>query len=198
MVNGGGGLRRAGLASTLATVNAAFSSACLNASASAPEPISSRWIFLPSAPTSRTLRVSIAPASALVRVDEVDAEVIDGKIDVTGLPGSVHRVELRLGTDGPDDLCAERACDLDAGAADAAGGRRDEHPRAVADGHLSRQRDPGREKREHERRALLEARPLGQVEQPGALGDRAFRVAAAVRADERDHATAVLGLPGDL
>ena len=29
VVNGGGGLRRAGLASTLATVNAAFSSACL-------------------------------------------------------------------------------------------------------------------------------------------------------------------------
>ena len=42
VVNGGGGLRLAGLASTLATVKAAVSSACLNASASAPVPMSRR------------------------------------------------------------------------------------------------------------------------------------------------------------
>ena len=58
VVNGGGGLRLAGLASIDATVKAALSSARLKASASAPEPMSSRWIFLPSAPTRRASNVS--------------------------------------------------------------------------------------------------------------------------------------------
>ena len=53
VVNGGGGLRLAGLASMLATVKAAVSSACLNASASAPVPMSRRCTLRPSAPTSR-------------------------------------------------------------------------------------------------------------------------------------------------
>ena len=60
VVNGGGGLRLAGLASTVATVKAALSSACLKASASAPVPMSSRWIFLPSAPTRRASKVVAA------------------------------------------------------------------------------------------------------------------------------------------
>src|SRR5262245_43413988 len=52
VVNGGGGLRLAGLASILATVKAAVSSARLNASASAPVPMSRRCTLRPSAPTS--------------------------------------------------------------------------------------------------------------------------------------------------
>ena len=60
VVNGGGGLRRAGLASTVATVKVAPSSACLRSSACAPEPISSRWIFCPSAPTRRASKLVAA------------------------------------------------------------------------------------------------------------------------------------------
>ncbi len=41
-------------------MKAAVSSACLKASASAPEPISRRWSFLPSAPTRRASKVSCA------------------------------------------------------------------------------------------------------------------------------------------
>ena len=60
VVKGGGGLRLAGLASTLATVNVACSSACLKASASTPVPMSRRWILRPSAPTSRASNVLAA------------------------------------------------------------------------------------------------------------------------------------------
>ena len=70
VVNGGGGLRLAGLASIFATVKVAFSSACLKASASAPEPMSSRWIFWPSAPTSRAWKVSSRGVARVATSDQ--------------------------------------------------------------------------------------------------------------------------------
>ncbi len=70
VVKGGGGLRLAGLASTVATVNAALSSACLNASASAPEPMSRRWIFWPSAPTRRASKVSPRGVASVATSDQ--------------------------------------------------------------------------------------------------------------------------------
>src|SRR5205823_3112027 len=47
-----------GFASTVETVKFAASMAFLRSSASAPEPISRRWIFLPSAPTRRASKLS--------------------------------------------------------------------------------------------------------------------------------------------
>src|SRR6266853_1823802 len=58
VVNGACGLRRAGLASTVETVKLAASIAFLKSSASAPVPMSSRWTFLPSAPTRRASNTS--------------------------------------------------------------------------------------------------------------------------------------------
>jgi hypothetical protein len=46
------------LASTVVTVKLAASIALLKSSASAPEPMSRRWIFLPSAPTRRASKAS--------------------------------------------------------------------------------------------------------------------------------------------
>ena len=70
VVNGGGGLRRAGFASTEATLKAAVSSACLKASASAPEPMSRRWIFWPSAPTRRASKVSPRGVASVATSDQ--------------------------------------------------------------------------------------------------------------------------------
>jgi hypothetical protein len=57
VVKGAYGLRRAGFASTVVTVKFAASIAFFSSSASAPEPMSRRWIFLPSAPTRRASNV---------------------------------------------------------------------------------------------------------------------------------------------
>src|SRR5580704_10454592 len=69
VVKGACGLRRAGLASTVDTEKLAASIAFLKSSASAPVPMSSRWIFLPSAPTRRA---SNASPRGVVRVATSD------------------------------------------------------------------------------------------------------------------------------
>ena len=71
VVNGGGGLRRVGLASTDVTAKFAFSRSRVKASASAPEPMSSRWIFWPSAPTSRAWKVSSRGVARVALVRDV-------------------------------------------------------------------------------------------------------------------------------
>jgi hypothetical protein len=70
VVNGGGGLRRAGFASTDVTVNTAFSRSRVNDSASAPEPMSRRWIFCPSAPTRRASKTSLRGVASLATIDQ--------------------------------------------------------------------------------------------------------------------------------
>src|SRR3981081_480555 len=84
VVNGACGLRRAGLASTVDTVKLAASIAFLKSSASAPVPMSSRWIFLPSAPTQRAPNLSPPPAvRAWPGVDALDLRAVGA--DQTGL-----------------------------------------------------------------------------------------------------------------
>jgi hypothetical protein len=70
VVNGGGGLRRAGLASTEVTVNEAASSACFRSSACLPEPMSRRWIFCPSAPTRRASKLSPRGVASVAAIDQ--------------------------------------------------------------------------------------------------------------------------------
>ncbi len=70
VVKGGGGLRRAGLASTLATWKVAFSRSRVKASASAPEPMSRRWIFWPSAPVRRASKVSLRGVASVAAIDQ--------------------------------------------------------------------------------------------------------------------------------
>src|SRR5215475_14072337 len=70
VVNGAGGLRLAGLASTLTTAKAALSNACLKASASAGVPMSRRWIFWPSAPTRRASNSSPRGVASVATSDQ--------------------------------------------------------------------------------------------------------------------------------
>src|SRR3954471_7231610 len=69
VVKGGCGRRLAGLASTAETRKVASSRSRLKASASSPLPMSSRWIFLPFAPTSRASNTPPSPVAVVGALD---------------------------------------------------------------------------------------------------------------------------------
>src|SRR5215831_12247401 len=102
VVKGGGGLRLAGLASTLATVNAALSNARLKASASAGVPMSSRWIFWPSAPTRRASNSSPRGVASVATSDQYERATGEIGVDerAIDLARVLHGVEHRLLGDG--------------------------------------------------------------------------------------------------
>ena len=106
-------------------------------------------------------------------------------------------VELLRRADCRDHAGAERARDLDRRRADAARARVHEHRRAAANAHLPRERDVRGEERQQERRALGEARAVGQQHDLRAVDRGELCVAAAARR-ERHHARSVLELARDL
>ena len=117
--------------------------------------------------------------------EELPADRIEDDVDRLdlGQPLVGHRLpraererelELLSRAGRRDDLGAELARDDDRRGADATCGRVDENPRAGMNHHLPRQRDPGRQIRHQERGALLERRPVRQVEEPLLVERRDF------------------------
>ncbi len=97
-----------------------------------------------------------------------------------------------------DDLAAQDAGHLHGRRADPSRGGVHEDPRSGAHVRLSGEREPGREERHQEGRALLERRPGRQVEQPCLVHGDPLRVAAPCLPWQSEHAPSVSRLAGDL
>ena len=130
--------------------------------------------------------------------DDVRAHRLGELVVAERLFGALLEAEspLLLGRRGRDDSRAEVPRALDGRGTHTTGAGMHEHRLSGLESYLARQRDPGREEREQERRALRERRALGQRKQPLGVDRDTLRVAAACQ--QRHDAAAVLGLAGDL
>ena len=150
-------------------------------------------------PSGERMETLAAKSVAANRVhDDVRSDCLGELVVAERLLGALLETEapLLLGRRGGDDARAEVPRALDGRRADAARAGVHEHGLPRLESYLARQRDPGGEEREQERRALREGRALGQREQSLIVDRDALRVAAA--GEQRHDATAVLGLAGDL